>query len=68
MLEEKRESGLAIISKQLAKILQTDEDTLDYVNKCWGYGYVFIKKSSNDWQIKKDVYVDEEWFINVSLA
>ena len=67
LLEEKRTYGLDILTQQLAKILNIDEDTLDYMNKCWGYGYVFIKNPSHNWQIQKDVYIEEEWFINLRL-
>ena len=65
-LEEKSVSGLTILPQQLAKILDIDEETLNYMKKCWGYGYVFTKNSSNNWLIEKDVFIEEDWFIEAS--
>lgn len=65
-LEEKSLSGLTLLPQQLANILDIDEDTLNYMKKCWGYGYVFTKNDSNNWLIEKDVFLEEDWFIEAS--
>lgn len=65
-LVEKSLSGLTLLPQQLAEMLDIDEETLNYMQKCWGYGYVFTKNSSNNWLIEKDVFVEEDWFIDAS--
>lgn len=65
-LEAKSLSGLTLLPQQLATILDIDEETLSYMKKCWGFGYVFTKNEANKWLIAKDVFVEEEWFIEAS--
>lgn len=65
-LEAKKLSGSSILSQQLAKILNTDEEILDYISKCWGHGYVFTKNATNNWLIQEYVFVEEDWFIDYS--
>lgn len=65
-LEEKSLSDLTLLSEQLANLLDIDEELLNSLKKCWGYGYVFTKNSSNKWLIEKDVFIEEDWFIDGS--
>jgi len=65
-LEEKSLSGLTLVPQQLATILDIDEELLNSLKKCWGYGYIFTKNESNKWVIEKDVFIEEDWFIDGS--
>jgi len=65
-LAEKSLSGLTLLPQQLANILDIDEELLNSMKKCWGYGYVFTKNRSNKWIIEKDVFIEEDWFIEAS--
>ncbi|MGF1486353.1 MAG: hypothetical protein ACFBSE_04490 [Prochloraceae cyanobacterium] len=65
-LEEKSLSGLTLLPQQLATILDIDEELLNSLKKCWGYGYIFTKNESNKWVIEKDVFIEEDWFIDGS--
>lgn len=57
VLQEKQNSKSALLTEQLAKILNVSEDALKQVSKCWGYDYIFIKHPSNIWSIEKDEYL-----------
>lgn len=65
-LAEKSLSGLTLLPQQLANILDIDEELLNSMKKCWGYGYVFTKNRSNKWIIEKDVFIEEDWFLEAS--
>ena len=65
-LEEKSLSGLSLSPQQLSKIIDIDEELLNSMKKCWGYGYVFTRNASDKWVIEKDVFVEEDWFIEAS--
>lgn len=65
-LEEKSLSDLTLLPEQLANLLDIDEELLNSLKKCWGYGYVFTKNASNKWLIEKDVFIEEDWFIDGS--